>query len=442
MNLRDPEHSTTPDGRGVGSPQIVNVLLAFAAITLSGCAHSLTISADPNSIVREPGLPPLLETKVGYFIPPASLSLEVETAGGGGDSVKYYPYRDLEPAFKAMLGNVYSGVTKLGNAADSIKMISDNIKYIISPRVHTTSSSSSSLRWPPTNFTFDLTCDIREAEGKISASPRVVGAGQYIVPTIVAGTDVGTPGKRAMYDALIQMQRMLLEMNYSGPVVRSPPLKSGAVGSEELRIKSTGTGAIITSNGYVLTAAHVVSGAKEVKVLTAKGMKTATIQRVDEANDIAVIRLQEGDYQALAIAPSKQIRLGQSVATIGFPNINLQGFSPKVTKGEISSINGYGDDPRLWQISVPVQPGNSGGPLLDESGNLVGIIVAKFGLKAAMATGDLPQNVSYAVKSAYALALVDPYLNDTAPKPKLGISESFTDLVSRIQDSVVLVLVY
>ena len=105
--------------------------------------------------------------------------------------------------------------------------------------------------------------------------------------------------------------------------------------------------------------------------------------------------------------------------------------------------NGLGDDPRAWQISVPVQTGNSGGPLLDESGNLVGVVVSKLGLKAARVTGDLPQNVNYAVKSSYALALLEPYLGSDAPEPNQSPAKPrFEDMVAKAQQSVVLILVY
>lgn len=207
--------------------------------------------------------------------------------------------------------------------------------------------------------------------------------------------------------------------------------------------KASGTGALVTAQGHVLTAAHVVAGATSIKVATAQGMKSATVLRVDEANDLAVLKISEGKFKALAVAASRQIKLGQTVATIGFPNVDIQGFSPKVTKGEISSLNGVGDDPRSWQISAPVQPGNSGGPLLDESGNLIGIVVSKLGLKAAQATGDIPQNVNYAVKSAYALALLEPYLDSNAPVPSIATAKpKFEDMVAKAQDSVVLILVY
>lgn len=161
------------------------------------------------------------------------------------------------------------------------------------------------------------------------------------------------------------------------------------------------------------------------------------------ANDLAVLKLAEGTFPALPVAPSRAVRLGQVVATIGFPNVGIQGFSPKVTKGEISSLSGIGDDPRAWQISVPVQPGNSGGALLDEAGNVVGVVLSKLGLKAMKATGDIPQNVNYAVKSTYALALLEPYLGADAPAPNDGAAkQSFEDMVAKAQKSVVLILVY
>ena len=207
--------------------------------------------------------------------------------------------------------------------------------------------------------------------------------------------------------------------------------------------ESSGSGTIVSSQGYVLTAAHVVAGANSIKVVTSQGTVPASVLNVDEANDLAVLKITGGPYQPLPIVSSRGIRLGRPVATIGFPNVEIQGFSPKVTRGEISSLNGVADDPRSWQVSVPVQPGNSGGPLLDENGNLIGVVESKLGLKAAQATGDIPQSVTYAVKSAYALALLEPYLESNAPaaNPR-GQNQNFEDMVAKAQQSVVLILVY
>jgi S1-C subfamily serine protease len=219
---------------------------------------------------------------------------------------------------------------------------------------------------------------------------------------------------------------------------KSSPSAAGAVTTAP---KSSGSGAIVSAQGHVLTAAHVVADAATLSVVTAQGTWPATVLRIDESNDVAILKISGGPYVPLPIAPSRRVRLGQMVATIGFPNIGIQGFSPKVTRGEISSLNGIADDPRGWQISVPVQPGNSGGPLLDEDGNLIGVVVSKLGLKAAQATGDIPQNVNYAVKSAYALALLEPYLGNDAPEPRQA-PISFEDMVAQAQQSVVLVLAY
>jgi S1-C subfamily serine protease len=144
------------------------------------------------------------------------------------------------------------------------------------------------------------------------------------------------------------------------------------------------------------------------------------------------------------VKPSSGIKLGRSVFTIGFPNIGFQGYSPKMTKGEINSLSGLQDDPRHWQISVPVQPGNSGGPLFDEAGNVVGVVLSKLdAIKVAKFTGDLPQNVNYAVKSIYALPLLEPFGANLAPESGASSSpKKLEDVVEKVQGAVVLILVY
>src|SRR5437762_14318637 len=89
-------------------------------------------------------------------------------------------------------------------------------------------------------------------------------------------------------------------------------------------------------------------------------------------------------------------------------NIGLQEFALKLAKGEIASLSGAGDDPRYFQMSVPVQPGNSGGALVDDRGNVIGIVSAKLDASAALAaSGALPENVNYAVKSSLLLSFLE-----------------------------------
>jgi S1-C subfamily serine protease len=250
-------------------------------------------------------------------------------------------------------------------------------------------------------------------------------------------------GEQASLAAQARSKILIADINAKRGLSDSDNTVSGNSDANKQTPKASGTGGIVSRSGVVLTAAHVVTGANSLKAYTAQGLKNAKVLRMDEANDIAVLQLDAGTYAALPIAPSRSVRLGQTVATIGFPNIEIQGFSPKVTKGEISSLNGVGDDPRSWQISVPVQPGNSGGPLLDENGNLIGVVVGKLGIEAAKATNDLPQNVSYAVKGTYALSLLEPYLDNNTPEPSQSAKAlQFEDMVAKAQRSVVLILVY
>lgn len=220
----------------------------------------------------------------------------------------------------------------------------------------------------------------------------------------------------------------------------------GDKGSESLTDSepiASGTGFFITTDGWLVTNAHVVEGEPVVKVVTASGMHPAKIVRRDMSNDLALIKV-EGAFDALPVAPSRAVRLGQTVATVGFPNTSMQGFLPKLAKGEISSIAGVNDDPRQFQISVPVQPGNSGGPLVDSSGNVVGIVVGKLNAGAALAvTGALPENVNYAIKSGFLLSFLE-----AAPEAYAGLKEvskatqPFESVIARVERSVALILVF
>jgi S1-C subfamily serine protease len=207
--------------------------------------------------------------------------------------------------------------------------------------------------------------------------------------------------------------------------------------------KGSGSGVFLTNDGLILTAAHVVHDSTGIKVGTQQGFKSARIVKLDNANDLALLKC-EGSFQSAPVKSSSGIKLGSSVFTIGFPNIEFQGFSPKMTKGEISSLSGLQDDPRHWQISVPVQPGNSGGPLFDEAGNVVGVVLSKLdAIKVAKFTGDLPQNVNYAVKSIYALPLLEPYRAKLAPETAASTSPKMLEsVVEKVQGAVVLILVY
>ena len=165
--------------------------------------------------------------------------------------------------------------------------------------------------------------------------------------------------------------------------------------------------AFVTDDGYLISNYHVVKDAAKVRLLTGAGLIDAKVVQVDAANDLALLKA-DGKFSPLPISSSRSAQLGGTVATVGFPDIGLQGFAPKLAKGEIASLSGAGDDPRYFQISAPVQPGNSGGALVDERGNVIGIVSAKLDAGAALAaSGALPENVNYAVKSSLLLSFLE-----------------------------------
>jgi len=207
--------------------------------------------------------------------------------------------------------------------------------------------------------------------------------------------------------------------------------------------KITGTGFLITRNGYLVTNHHVVKDTGKVRVQTAAGLLDAVVVRVDAASDLALLKVA-GTFDALPVVSSRSARLGATVATVGFPNTGLQGFEPKLSKGDISSLAGIQDDVRYFQISVPVQPGNSGGALVDERGNVVGVVTAQLSQEAALAnTGVLAQNVNYAVKSSYLLSFLEAVPETSAGIPDAKTHEQkFEAMVDDVKKATVLIIGY
>jgi S1-C subfamily serine protease len=120
------------------------------------------------------------------------------------------------------------------------------------------------------------------------------------------------------------------------------------------------------------------------------------------------LRTRKGDNLPVAFRDGRGVRLGEPVVVVGFPLWGLLAASASVTTGTVSALAGPGNDSRLLQISAPVQPGNSGGPLLDEGGRVIGVVVSKLDtLKVAEITGDLPQNVNFAISGAVVRAFLE-----------------------------------
>ena len=206
---------------------------------------------------------------------------------------------------------------------------------------------------------------------------------------------------------------------------------------------SSGTGFFVTAEGYLITNHHVAPEGATVKVLTKEGLLRATVIKSHASDDLSLLKV-EGRFSPLPVISSRRVRLGATVATVGFPNVGLQGFSPKLAKGEIAGLSGVMDDPRYFQVSTPIQPGNSGGALVDDKGNVVGVVAARLDQEAAVAlTGQATQSVNYAVKSGYLLTFLESVpeilddLLDVNPQ-----ALAFEEVVARAEAATCLVLVY
>jgi len=206
---------------------------------------------------------------------------------------------------------------------------------------------------------------------------------------------------------------------------------------------STGTAWPIAP-GYVVTNSHVVSESNKAILINIEGREIPawTVLR-DEANDIVLLEVKDPRAlpPALPLAQS-QTRLGASVFTIGFPRVDLMGRTPKLSAGVISGEYGLADDPESFQTTVSIQPGNSGGPLLNMKGEVVGVVRSMLGIRD-VANGSLQmlQTTSCALK----IKDVRELLSRVPPKdPHIRVLPSLSDdletLASRIKDSVLLVI--
>jgi len=206
--------------------------------------------------------------------------------------------------------------------------------------------------------------------------------------------------------------------------------------------KATGTGFFITDDGYLISNYHVVKDATKVRLLTSVGLIDAKVVLVDAANDLALLKAK-GKFSSLPISPSRTAQLGGTVATIGFPNTGLQGFAPKLAKGEIASLSGAADDPAIFKsacrCSRAIRAGRwwMNGATSSASCRQTGCVVA------LAASGQLPENVNYAVKSSFLLGFLESVPDVSAQlKEPNSQPEKFEDVVKSAQQAAVLVLVY
>lgn len=210
--------------------------------------------------------------------------------------------------------------------------------------------------------------------------------------------------------------------------------------------KGNGSGFFLNKEGYVATNYHVIEGASTIQANFTRNGKVesypASVVATDQQNDLAIIKINDSSFKMLPSIPygllSRTKDTGSEVFALGYPMASVMGEEVKFTDGKISSKSGIQGDVRVYQISVPIQPGNSGGPLFDMDGNIVGITSSALNKDYFKS-----ENVNYAIKASYLRTLLESCPQGIMLEEKTketNSSISLTDRVKQYSDFVVLIL--
>jgi len=235
-------------------------------------------------------------------------------------------------------------------------------------------------------------------------------------------------------EAKIEIERLMSE-------VKNKP-KLPIYEPEKVRKKkgySTGTAFFISNDGHMITNYHVIKNSNKVTVVLEEDKEVnAKVVFKDKVNDIAIVKINNQIIEyPLPITNSNSSSVGDEVFTLGYPLVDIQGKELKATFGRINSMTGLKDDTRLMQVDVPIQPGNSGGPLINSKGEVVGIVTATLdSIVTLYKSGTLPQNVNFAMKSDYVI----PAMNNISEPKKLKGNKKFSEWVKRYRNSVRMII--
>jgi S1-C subfamily serine protease len=249
-------------------------------------------------------------------------------------------------------------------------------------------------------------------------------AGAAAVDALAAdpGTPVGVP----------RLMSFVQSVSFAAAHPGAGGASAGPAGGQGI---SMGTGIVVDTQGHVLTNNHVVSRCAAPQVTDAYGdAADATIVARDETNDLALLRTDRHWPASARFRDSRSLRPGETLVVTGYPLSGLVSPEMAVTTGSLTALAGIRGDSRQIQFSAPIQPGNSGGPVLDDSGRVVAVTSSMLnGLVLAAATGALPQNVNFAIKTDIAGEFLADHevAVDTSPTRALGNAASVADVARK-----------
>jgi S1-C subfamily serine protease len=209
---------------------------------------------------------------------------------------------------------------------------------------------------------------------------------------------------------------------------------------KKMELVGSGSGFRVNGEGYYITNQHVVEGCRRMMVhpLVGKGLP-ASVVAAQERPDLAILWSRSEASTTAIFRSGAPVRQGEDIIIYGFPHVGTLSSSGSLTTGRINAMAGFRNDPNLFQISAPVQSGNSGGPMLDDRGRVIGVVTAKFGKKAAEKLDDFTQNVNFAVKASAVRKLTGEYKVALREMSDDGPVLHPTDIADIVRDFVVLV---
>lgn len=377
------------------TPNIILFVIALVLLLLQGCSvpRVNTTKIAPSSEITALSFP--IDATLMVYVPPSEAKEEITVTQGYNKKFTHTPGKDLKNASLAIAKQYFSNTLDLD--------ITKKTHYILKLK----GRADLDILWGA--YKVELIGTLIDSSGK-TVHETIAHASELSMLII---------DENAYYNAYTKAMKEILDLTfkkkgdeiaaYTRTTSASYVADSFTRQNQLLSLISTGSGFVINLEGQVITNQHVVNECLAVSVSIQGNVTPAKIRYADNDLDIAVLDTELSPTNHISFgADQDKPRLGEDILTIGFPLHGMLSSEPSLTTGNISALSGLMNNNNLFQITAPVQQGNSGGPVLNRQGNLVGVVQSKLNaLRLAQFTGDIPQNVNFAVKASKLAKMLD-----------------------------------